>query len=500
MAMRALSRVAALSLASAELLLTSWQNAALAPASSGAKSTVTCVNISESGGPAFTSMRFEGLLTSPWNSTLNFTMLSEGGVRLWISDHLVIDQGGQHGSKPVVAQPFLPIPFLAELPQAIRLEYTHWDAPVSVVKLMWGNSSGGAATLVPPEALTPIVSAAEQQRQLVRDRLLAPSVPWQTYYNPSMAAHMHMPSGVIVDATLANSETGEIIGPIYVFRQFNPAAVRLGLHSANGSDYTEFHLAAWHWSDCNVTLQTTVVGEGEGAQLQFLASANGTQCGPLLLVVSPKIATERYGNCSSMGSGSSSFVCGAPGFSPVQVQPIGAAPVAFPQANLSVYFALPLVEHGATSGAVGYVAGSGGAPVPAVAAIQANIASARSTLHASAVSRFGPNGWEIAEAIHSIIVWNTVFTPIDGVVTPVGRTWDFGSGYALFDWDNLFLAYTASFLSTSTDTDDDDDDGGRLRDIAYSNLIQTVMGRTLAGFVPNWASGSHVVSTQCPPF
>ena len=38
------------------------------------------------------------------------------------------------------------------------------------------------------------------------------------------------------------------------------------------------------------------------------------------------------------------------------------------------------------------------------------------------------------EPMQSIIAWNTMFTPYEGVVTPVSRGWDFGSGYVLFDW------------------------------------------------------------------
>ena len=66
-----------------------------------------------------------------------------------------------------------------------------------------------------------------------------------------------------------------------------------------------------------------------------------------------------------------------------------------------------------------------------------------------------------------------MYTPYEGVVTPVSRGWDFGSGYVLFDWDNFLLAFMASLEAESLD-------------ISYSNLIQTTQMRTMEGFVPNF--------------
>ena len=38
------------------------------------------------------------------------------------------------------------------------------------------------------------------------------------------------------------------------------------------------------------------------------------------------------------------------------------------------------------------------------------------------------------EPMATVLAWNTIYTPYEGVVTPVSRGWDFGSGYVLFDW------------------------------------------------------------------
>ena len=79
----------------------------------------------------------------------------------------------------------------------------------------------------------------------------------------------------------------------------------------------------------------------------------------------------------------------------------------------------------------------------------------------------------------SALAWNSVYTVYDGVVTPVshvmGNIWNMG--FILFEWDTYFLALMASAQA------------GIARDLAYANLIQVTLGRTLMGFVPNGGAG-----------
>ena len=53
---------------------------------------------------------------------------------------------------------------------------------------------------------------------------------------------------------------------------------------------------------------------------------------------------------------------------------------------------------------------------------------------AASLAKWGPELQAVYEPQASVIAWNTIFTPYEGVVTPVSRGWDFGSGYVLFDW------------------------------------------------------------------
>ncbi len=56
----------------------------------------------------------------------------------------------------------------------------------------------------------------------------------------------------------------------------------------------------------------------------------------------------------------------------------------------------------------------------------------------------------------------------------------------IFDWDNLFLGWLASFEAAS-------------KDIAYSNIIQIIQARTFSGFVPNYASGQEASYDRTEP-
>jgi putative isomerase len=56
----------------------------------------------------------------------------------------------------------------------------------------------------------------------------------------------------------------------------------------------------------------------------------------------------------------------------------------------------------------------------------------------------------------------------------------------IFDWDNLFATYMTSLDPSS-------------KEIAYSNLIQTVRSATAAGFVPNYSAGGRKSQDRTEP-
>ena len=96
-----------------------------------------------------------------------------------------------------------------------------------------------------------------------------------------MATHVLLPSGLAVQATLGRALSGALLGDVVVFRQADPAIVRVVGHGYDGSNYTELQVDAWLGAACTATLATTI---GAGGGLQLLATANGTECAPDLVL------------------------------------------------------------------------------------------------------------------------------------------------------------------------------------------------------------------------
>jgi hypothetical protein len=89
----------------------------------------------------------------------------------------------------------------------------------------------------------------------------------------------------------------------------------------------------------------------------------------------------------------------------------------------------------------------------------------------------------LASPMFDVLAWNTVFTTVLHVYTPVSRTFG-GSqgddGATTFVWDVFFAAVMFGLAGPGHD---------RARDIAYANVITTVYSRTVTGMVPNYRSG-----------
>ena len=478
--------------ASAQLSAALWPSAAFAPEAAAARATAPAATLAGLAvGANFSSVRLTGTVTPALDdAALNFSAASDGGVRLWVDDFLLIDAGGLHedsGAATAAGRAaFQTISVVGGVPLAFKLEYSRWASPASgappSLELTWEGASTPRA-VVPPSAFSPASSAAQLQRAALRDRLESPvSCPWQTYYRRSATAHTLAPTGLVLHATIVDANASRVMGDIIVQRGGGPYLARAGAHSRNGSDYTSFSVWDWAGLDCNVSMETTV--EPGSLQLQFLAASTGTDCGRLLLLVHPLFFPERVGFPAADPGGGGGFVVKVPGFPAVAAAPAGAAPVPL---NASVapsggvpYFAVPLLD----GAVVGYCAQAGPATLtcPPVSEMAAGIAAARMRA-AAASERYGALA-ETYEGIASSILWSTVWAVQEGVVGIVSRNpnWggnsEFTGDYVLFEWDSYFIALQASV------------EEGTLRDIGLSTLLQITLARTPRGMIPNWKSGN----------
>ena len=418
MGLRLLALLSACAHADIQRLL--WPSTAFAPPALVTNTTLGAIDgavCPDSG--AHCTARFSGTIVSAYTELMNFTLLTDGAVNMWVDDHLLIDafdiQQPRRALRSVLA-----LPMTAGQPLPIRLDYLHWPGQDSFLQLSYaGNST--AAGVVPAAALAATTSGPEAQRVLLKDRMLNPPVQWQTFDNPSMGTHVRMPSAFAVAATLADTATGDVLGDLIVFRRSNPAITYVGPHSYNGSDYTELRLDAWKGRDCTVVFQTTVVNGG--ADLLFLAASNGTDCAHMALLLQPKMLWARAGALSAPSP--QTFQAACPGFDNTTVFAAGGQSVPFPKGG-PLSWALPL-----GSGPVGYSSG----PAPyALPDMLAAIAQAQARL-AAAQASWGPELAPVYLPMATVIAWNTAYTPLEGVVTPVSRGWDFGEGYVLFDFE-----------------------------------------------------------------
>jgi hypothetical protein len=283
-----------------------------------------------------------------------------------------------------------------------KLDYMHYTGS-SVLELSWSGNFTPSA-VVPADSFTSSVTAHEQQRIALRDRMQNPAQPWQTYNNPTMGTHVHMPESFAVDATLCDLTTTDVLGDIIVFRGGNPAATYVGAHSYSGSVFTEVQLDRWGPRDCSVLLQTTVVG----TDLQFLATSNGSSCSSMALLISPLLMWQRAGNITAASKTvTTATVFGFPDV--FTVTAVGATPVPFSKGS-ALSWALPLAAAGATAGVVGYSTGEAPLDIPAM---QAAIAAARA-VQMDALQKWGPELSPVYEPQATILAWNTMFTPYEG--------------------------------------------------------------------------------------
>ena len=315
-----------LSLSTATLTLDVFPNTVLAPLSAASRSHPTGVKLPQFF-PAFTSARFTGAITSPFAQSLNFTAATDvaSQLRVWVDNHILLDCPA---GRPSACLPRETLPVVAGVAVALRVELTYGNgtAPASLTLFWEGNTT--ARTEVPASAYQPAVPSWEAERMALRDRLQSPSVQWQTW-TQNMAAHVLMPQGLSLDATLRNLATGEELGNIIPWRSFKPAQVRPGVHSINGSDFTHFELSRWGSLNCSVNFSSTVV-EGD---LVWLVESSGEDCGGLAVVFHGLI---KWGYSGSFASTSpTSFDVLLPGFANLTValvagMPLSAAPTAAP--------------------------------------------------------------------------------------------------------------------------------------------------------------------------
>ncbi len=291
---------------------------------------------------------------------------------------------------------------------------------------------------------------------------------WNTWDNRSVLRWVLLPEGLAVDLALKRHDfLEEDFLPTTLIGRSGPEAelVRPGPRAIDGS-YGRLDL---EWKGLKARIEFGRSGE----DLIVLVSPGAPAPYPFELVVSVgtvwnrpgSVATDEAGFIATLPSGRQRVrVLGTPDDDPYTG---GLAP------HRVVRLDQPVGLHT-------------GAGAPTLEDLGARLEEARAALERRAAA-YG----DLAEAwiaVTSSLGWNTVYEPRDErVVSTVGRLWneEYG-GFALFGWDNFFLAWLAGLES---------------RDLALANAIEHLRGRTPEGFLPNdnRGNGSKSWDRSQPP-
>jgi hypothetical protein len=387
-----------------------------------------------------------------------FMVTTEGAVRLWVCDHLMIDDWSSAHTKNVSDQGIEPLQSkTAPTACPIVVEYGHFSGN-GFIQLYWKAESDSSYQLVPTSVLEPLSSFAENQRQALRDKQL--NSGWGTWYNKNMLSHVLLPHSFAVNIQLVSGN--DVLKELTVFRT-SPPAVHPVAHSYEGSQYTEVSVLNFSQTE-NITVKSTL----DGDNLLLLVETTGSDQDALVQLV-PTMYWERVGDIKmdpSSGQTHGTF----PGLSDVFIFST--------EKPTAVNSELLIANFSFSNGSIGF---SSGKPYDKTTIASAIAMAANS--HASRRVKYG-NLEEVYNAMQTVVAWNTIYDPHEGIVIPVSRSWDFGAGYVLFDWDNYFVSYMAAIDNC---------------DLAHSSVIQITKAKTVNGLIPNFSSGTRKSRDRTEP-
>jgi hypothetical protein len=393
------------------------------------------ININDINGkyfPDYCSARLEGTITAPTTGNYTLFVETEGGIRIWIDDHLIVNDMWLEGLFVRNTTTLYPALLVGERATPIRIEYQH-NVNTPRLSLFWNSSNGLLhPSLVPASALSSDVRDCEDSRWALRDRLSVESpIQWQTSWIDHAGMHVHSPSRFGIPFTLAEPSTlSELVGGLRVFSHNNPAYVRYGRHSIDGSNYTQLNISRWEGRRCDVSIETTVVNDG--VDLLVLITSSGQDCAKLVILSQPIYLWNAAGWLYNVALGRiDAWRPGFTNFSYFSAQTVSAhfplsGPFAF---TVSLNISSP-IGFSVSKNAYNY----------SLTEISSSVAIARS-VQALRYESFGELA-EVYEAIETIISWNTIFSAVVGPFTCVSRIWNWGSEQTLCKFLSLFASLT----------------------------------------------------------
>eukprot|EP01136_Pigoraptor_vietnamica_P020972 Opistho-1_new@70591 len=417
---------------------------------------------------SFFSVVWTGRIVAATSGNFSFAVTTNGAVRLWVADHLLVDDSKAGSSR--TTEGVLPVPLWALSAAEIRIECVFFDraalTDVPAVKVTWGNATSLDAKriLTDGAALWPDSSDAEVQRRKLYADLQS---GWGTHVNDNMLAFALLPEGFSLELGLYDTSTGEYVSKAIVGRIGSELQVLPGPHTRNPF-YAEVTRVSWRGFQALVQASAGSTGD-LAVTVTPLSNASTT----VIVVASPTMAFGRAGNITVDATGT--MLARMPGFESILVTTAGT-PATLKNELQGV--AAPYIAFAATSPIAFCVQPEAQGRKNSLATCNTTAAArvAEGRRAAVALHEAYGNLSDAYAAMRTVVSWNSVYVPQEGtIVTPVSRGWDYSdAGYVLFDWDTYFCALMAAI-----------DD----RALAYANLIQMTKALTPFGFVPNEHGG-----------
>lgn len=411
-------------------------------------------------GP-FTAV-FTGTMEAPEGSEYTFIMEADAGwMRLWVDDHLLIDDGFDAPAattETFAARYAVPVPFFpGATGSRVRLEFTVASgAKLSRLALL-AKSSG----TVEGPTFTSDVPAAELR---YFEERAAAEAGWNTWLSEDMLTHALLPHGLGLSLSFhAGSAVLAGLGAEGPSCDRGAFPATHGLHDVRG-EYTEIESLDFAGASYKIESATTAAGE-----LLVLVTRLTSEGSPAELHLDASVpATWKPRRCAVQG-GDAVLRAECHGLPAVSLQAAAGTEV---QAT-STGFAVSLP---AKAGAVVAFATGEGAEAPSTQAVVAAVAAARAKL-VQRIEAFGEHNETFAGMV-TAISWNVVYTPLEGIITPIfrGSPWFVSKphNYVLFEWDTYFAAMIATYTDEW---------------VAKSNIIRMSKSLIYKGFVAGFWNG-----------
>jgi putative isomerase len=402
------------------------------------------------------SVLWLGQIVPKYTGEYGFYTTASDGVRLWVANHLLIDQWRLRSATDDTG--VVKINMTAGQSYLFRLEYyTASGQGYSKVAVQW-TWKHMDRVVIEPGHFTDELTPAQKQQEELRNNM---AKGWNTWYNHNMLAHVLLPDSIAFGWGVADmSSPLRYVIDAHVLCDGN---VHPGLHSPDGS-YTE--IKSFNLYGIQIHSESATIDGDFVLRLTPVGNIPST----LRIIIYTSALWDRIGAFKTLNNTISATSIGfSTATAYINSNPTGETIPKFERTHLI----LPVGKNG--------VSLSTGKPRTSDQ-ISTILSTARQNL-LSTMAKFGDLA-ELFESMHTVITWNTIFHPLEGVVTPVTRGWDFGAGYVLFDWDNYFAGMMAAFVD---------------KGISYLNILRITQTKEVNGFVPNYTSGTHKSRDRTEP-